>query len=57
MNGSPKSEDANRGGAEVLVPYAPPTLSPIGNVRDLLASGNGSVFDGDDPPNDRQFGV
>jgi hypothetical protein len=35
--------------AQAPIPYEPPTVSPLGNVRDLLAGNNGTQPDGTDP--------
>jgi len=37
---------------EVAIPYEPPTVVPLGNVRDLLAGNNGTQPDGSPPDMD-----
>ena len=34
---------------EAAIPYQPPTVLPLGNVRDLLAGNAGTQLDGGDP--------
>jgi len=34
---------------EPAIPYQPPTVTPLGNVRDLLAGNSGTQPDGGDP--------
>jgi hypothetical protein len=36
-----------------VIPYEPPTLTPLGNVRDLLAGNFGTQPDGDPPDEDQ----
>jgi hypothetical protein len=37
---------------EAAIPYEPPTVSPLGNVRDLLAGNSGTQPDGSPPDED-----
>jgi hypothetical protein len=37
---------------EAPIPYEAPTVSPLGNVRDLLAGNNGTQPDGSPPDPD-----
>lgn len=53
MSDSVISPDGRDGGSPEAV-YEPPTLKPIGNVRDLLAGATGSFDDAFDPGNSRQ---
>ena len=47
--GSAGGTDAPTQGAELANEYQPPTLTPLGNARDLLAGANGSVPDTQPP--------